>query len=959
MVDELHPHPALPLGEANRWQLPDRPDAAIPELAQAGGSATDQVVDMNTRSRARRRYIAECATTAGLAVAWLGCLVFEVGGERTAAALSNFGLIAAAGAAGIACFRTARFSSDRQTRMWKLLGASALSWGCGQTAWTWYENVLGREVPFPSLADVGYLAAPPLAAAALLSLPFAAQSLAGRVRQVLDGLMIAASLLLASWVLVLRPVFRAGADNVVSLAISLAYPIGDVVVGTIVLFVLARARMGSGAARIPLGLLGAGLVAWAVADSGFAYLTATESYASGALIDAGWFLGYLLVMLAARKPEADPVDEEEAHTSVDSMGMFLPYIAVVGALAVSTMVQVQQGILDYFASWTRSFIIIALVGRQVLSLLENLSLARHLEQRVVERTAELRASEQRFQALVQHSSEVVILVDRDGQVEYVSESMSRVFGYSEAYLLGRPLSNILDASAGARLREGLGDLAERPYGVLELELPLRHRDGRQCTVQFTITNLLDNPSVGGLVLNTRDISERRQLEDQLVHQAFHDSLTSLANRALFKDRVEHALQRTKRQTPSVAVLFLDLDGFKEVNDSLGHEAGDRLLIQVAERLHSCVRPSDTVARFGGDEFAVLIEDASDEIDVTQVADRVLEGLRQPFLVSGRELHVRGSMGIARMDSDVEGADQLLRNADLAMYRAKAAGRGGYERYDPEMHTELVARVQLESDLRRALEAGELYLHYQPTFDLASGQVVGAEALARWKHPIRGQVPPTEFIPLAEASGLIRPLGAWVLREACRQAAEWQRARPQRDKPLTLNINLSGRQLQFPEVVDDVARALRESGLPPESLVLEMTESVLMDDSENVLAILRRLKELGARLAIDDFGTGYSSLSYLHRFPVDMLKIDRSFVERLSHATDNAELARTIVRLGQSLQLVTVAEGVEDSTQFLALRRMGCDVGQGYYFGKPMDADEIGRLIGDDLPAADRKPATTG
>src|SRR5918999_155093 len=746
------------------WQLPDRPDATIPELAQAGGSATDQVRDMNTRSRARRRFIVECAPTAGLALLWLGCLVFEVGGERTAAALSNFGLIAAAGAAGITCIRTARFSNDRQTRMWKLLGASALSWASGQTAWTWYENVLGREVPFPSLADVGYLAAPPLAAAALLSLPFAAQSLAGRVRQVLDGLMIAASLLLASWVLVLRPVFRAGGENFVSQAISLAYPIGDVVVGTIVLFVLARARMGSGAAKIPLGLLGGGLVAWAVADSGFVYLTATESYASGALIDAGWFLGYLLVLLAARKPEAEPVDEEETHASVDSMGMFLPYIAVVGALAVSTVAQVQQGILDYFASWTRSFIILALVGRQVLSLLENLSLARHLESRVVERTAELRASEQRFQALVQHSSEVVILVDRDGKVEYVSESMSRVFGYGEADLQGHLLSGVFDADAGRRLLEGLAEVAERPYGVLELELPLRHRDGHRCTVQLTVTNLLDNPAVSGLVLNTRDISERRELEDQLSHQAFHDSLTSLANRALFKDRVEHALQRTRRQTPSVAVLFLDLDGFKEVNDSLGHAAGDKLLIQVAERLQSCV-------------------------------------------VNGRELHVGGSMGIARMDSDVHGADQLLRNADLAMYRAKAAGRGGYERYDPEMHTELVQRVQLEADLRRALEDGALFLHYQPTIDLGSGQLVGAEALARWNHPVRGLVPPTEFIPLAEASGLIRPLGAWVLREACRQAAEWQRNSPPRERPLTLNINLSGRQLQSPEVVEDIAQAL--------------------------------------------------------------------------------------------------------------------------------------------------------
>jgi diguanylate cyclase (GGDEF)-like protein/PAS domain S-box-containing protein len=914
-------------------------------------ASTDQAPDMDERSdTAQRRFAAECAAMAVVALLWLACLVSGLGGQRVTQAVSNFGLIAAPAAAGLACCLTARRSSARHRRLWGLLGASALSWASGQSAWTWYETVLSREAPFPSLADVGYLAAVPLAAAAPISLPFAARSLAGRVRQVLDGLMIAASLLLASWVLVLGTLFRAGGDNAVSQAISLAYPIGDVVVGSIVVFMLARARLSSSSTGIPLPRLGGGLAAIAVADSGFTYLTASGSYSSGALIDAGWFFGYILILLAARKPTTGPVDEVETNAGADRMGLFLPYIAVVVALAVSTVAQLRQGNLDPFAAWIRTFIILTLVGRQVLSLLENLSLARHLEARVAERTAELRASEQRFQALVQHSSDVVILVDLEATVEYVSESMSRVFGYSEADLTGRPLGQILDAEAGTRLLEGLADVAERPYGVLELELPLQHRGGHRCTAEITITNLLDNPSVGGLVLNTRAISERRQLEDQLVHQAFHDSLTALANRALFKDRVEHALLRTRRQTPSVAVLFLDLDGFKEVNDSLGHAAGDLLLTQVAERLRSCVRPSDTVARLGGDEFAVLIEDAADDGDLTMVAERVLDGLRQPFSVNGRELHVRGSMGIARMDSDVEGADQLLRNADLAMYRAKAAGRGGFERYDPDMHTELVQRVQLEADLRRALEGGELFLEFQPTFDLASGHLIGAEALARRRHPTRGLVPPTEFIPLAEASGLIRPIGAWVLREACRQAMAWQAAHPER-KPLSLSINLSGRQLQHPEVVEDVAQALRESGLPPESLVLEMTESILMDDSENILAILRQLKQLGARLAIDDFGTGYSSLSYLHRFPVDILKIDRSFVERLSHTSDTAELARTVVRLGQSLQLVTVAEGVEDHAQFLALRRMGCDIGQGFYFGRPMETEAIERLLGEEATTA--------
>ncbi|HJU02898.1 MAG TPA: diguanylate cyclase, partial [Actinomycetes bacterium] len=610
---------------------------------------------------AQRRFALECAGIAVLTLLWLAFLVPGVGGQQVTQAISNFGLIAAAASAGLACLATARSGSCGHPWMWRLLGASALSWGSGQTAWTWYESVLGREVPFPSLADVGYLVAVPLAAAALLSVPFAARNAAGRVRQVLDGLMIAASLLLISWVLVLNRVFAAGADNGLSQAISLAYPIGDVVVGTIVVFMATRARRATGVSDIPLSLLGGGLVAWAVADSGFVYLTAVGSYSSGALIDAGWFLGYVLIVLAARRAAtgpagaaADPEGEDRAERPAgsDQLGLLLPYLAVGGSLVVSTVAQVQQGRLGPFVGWIRSFIMLALICRQVLTLLENSSLARHLEARVVERTAELRASEQRFHALVQHSSEVVILVDADARVEYVSESMTSVFGYRDEELVGQPLSKVLDDDAAARLREGLAEVAQRPYGVLELELPLRHRAGHRCTAQLTITNLLDSPGVGGLVLNTRDISERRRLEDQLVHQAFHDSLTSLANRALFKDRVDHAVRRTRRHMPSVAVLFLDLDGFKEVNDSLGHAAGDRLLIQVAERLRSCVRPSDTVARFGGDEFAVLVEDAADEEELAAVAERILEELRQPFFIGGRELHVRGSMGIARMDGDV-------------------------------------------------------------------------------------------------------------------------------------------------------------------------------------------------------------------------------------------------------------------------------------------------------------------
>jgi diguanylate cyclase (GGDEF)-like protein/PAS domain S-box-containing protein len=578
----------------------------------------------------------------------------------------------------------------------------------------------------------------------------------------------------------------------------------------------------------------------------------------------------------------------------------------------------------------------------VLTLLENRSLTRDLEARVAARTAELRASEQRFQALVQHSSDVVTVVDPDSTVLYQSESVTRVFGYGAAALTGRSLAELLDRDSATRLRMSLRQVAVRPYGTVVIEVTMHHRDGRVCQAEMTITNLLDDENVRGLVLNTRDISERKELEEQLVHEAFHDALTKLANRALFKDRVDLSLRRRQNSDASVSVLFLDLDGFKEVNDSLGHAAGDQLLIEVADRLRASVRPEDTVARFGGDEFAVLIESVADSQDAEVVAARIVAGLNGALQIDSQEIHVRASIGIATAGPDAEDTDQLMRNADLAMYHAKAAGDGGFASYDPQMHSGLVERLQLEADLRRALEADELELHYQPTIELTTGTVIGFEALVRWRHPSRGLVPPADFIPLAEATGLIRPIGLWVLREACRQAAVWDADDAVRQ--LTMSVNVSGRQFDRTDLPATVAAVLAETGLPADRLCLEMTESVLMNDTEENLDLLVRLKNIGVRLAIDDFGTGYSSLSYLRRFPVDTLKIDRSFVERLSEQSDDATLARTIVQLGQSLGLSTVAEGIEQYNQFLALRRMGCELGQGYYFDRPLPAPAATRLL---------------
>jgi diguanylate cyclase (GGDEF)-like protein/PAS domain S-box-containing protein len=840
--------------------------------------------------------------------------------------------VAATLAATAACANAAR--KRRHRRMWGLLSASSLSWGIGQMIWTAYESIPPyREVPFPSAADIGYLGAVPLAAAALISLPTVSQSTAGRLRTLLDGMMIAGSLLLTSWVIVLKPVFHAGGDDFLGQAISLAYPAGDVVIATIVLYVLLRVRQTSAAGAVPLGLIGIGLGALAVSDSGFAYLTATNAYSSGNLIDIGWFLGFTTIALAGVRGSKPPVEGDSVAAEGRSLPVLLPYAAVLIALAASSIEVIRVGGSDLVMTWIRTGIVLALVARQIVTLSENLSLTRHLNARL----RDLRASEKRFEALVQHSSDVVTVVDGDGVVEYQSESVQRVFGYTAESLVGRSITDLLLAESAERLRKTLAEAATESYATRVIECTLPHLTGRVCHAEMTITNLLENANVGGFVLNTRDISERKTLQDQLIHEAFHDSLTDLANRALFADRVEDFLRRGFRDGNFAAVLFMDLDGFKSVNDSLGHAAGDLLLVQFAERLSECVRPTDLVARLGGDEFAVLIPDQSDYKTPVSIVKRIMRSLKRSFVIDGHEINLSASIGIATTEGGIDSSDQLLRNADLAMYRAKG-GEGGYAIYDPKMHARLVERLQLEADLRRALDLEELVLHYQPTVALASGTITGFEALVRWQHPTRGLVPPDQFIGLAEETGLIRPLGRWVLDQACRELAGWRKAH---GLPwLTVSVNISGYQLHHGGLVPDVSAALATSGLPAHCLVLEMTESVLMDHSEENLELLGSLKEMGVRLAIDDFGTGYSSLSYLHRFPVDILKIDRSFVERLGTSSGDSELVGTIVRLGQSLRMTTIAEGVEELEQVRLLRALGCELAQGFHFSRPIVAEAV-------------------
>ena len=571
------------------------------------------------------------------------------------------------------------------------------------------------------------------------------------------------------------------------------------------------------------------------------------------------------------------------------------------------------------------------VARQIAAAWENTRLL-----------AERAKWEARFRSLVQHSSDVITVVDDTGVVRFMSPAVHHVLGWAPDSALGRRLAELVHEEDAAVVGTLLGEVRQRSGATSTAILRVRHADGDWRHIETIGTGLLDDPAIRGIVLNTRDVSERTLLEAELTHQAYHDPLTGLVNRGRFRALVEQALLRAGADRPSVAVLSLDLDGFKNVNDSLGHSDGDRMLVETSARLRNATRGGDTVARLGGDEFALLLERVTNDADAIIVANRVMNAMRRPFKLRGGEIVAGASIGIARGDSTAT-ADELLRNADVAMYVGKRGEKGQYMVFKPEMYAAVRDRLTLESELRRDIERGNLSLAFQPIIDIETERVAGVEALVRWPHEERGLLPPDEFIPLAEATGLIVPLGRWVLREACRLGASWRSMLPT-GSSFTVAVNVSGHQLQNPGLTDDLMAALEQSGLPASFLMLEITESTVARDGDAARERLRTLKSLGIQLAIDDFGTGYSSLSSLERFPIDVLKIDKSFVGHVGADESRRSLARMIVALGDALSLRTIAEGVERPEQVAALSAMGCAYAQGYYYSRPVSPAEITLMI---------------
>jgi diguanylate cyclase (GGDEF)-like protein/PAS domain S-box-containing protein len=882
----------------------DNPPVA--EIQRPGGPGS------TTGDRRRRLHVAHWSVAGALALL-LGTILFS-----TEPLLTDWAyLLVSVGAAAAGWAGVRRRGGQPWGVAWNVACGLTLT-AVGDVLWQladWSSDV----APDVSVADACYLAAYVGLAGALLVLTEQGRlTRRARLHAALDGATALVIALLVVWQSSLESTLTDDSIDLPTKLVWAAYPVLDaMLIGLVARWVFLQRRFSPTALLLVTGAAG-----WLAGDLAWLLLAAPDQI--DAWLNVGWLVGAVLLAAVTWQRPAAPQDHPTA-TVIGPWRLWIAFLPLLVPTGFDLMGWLKGTDINPLPGLLATLALVMLIIVRTLRLLQDSELAR----------AEVRTQARRAEALAVNSSDAVAVVDASGTLTADSRSLATVLGLGE--LPTRDLPDLLGGLGVHQdtVRGALERALRQPGTVFELELPGRRPTGEPVWLGGRAVSLLADPDVRGIVVSLHDITSRKLVEQELAHQAFHDGLTGLANRALFLDRAEQSLRRAGRTGGAPTVLCLDLDGFKDVNDSLGHLAGDTLLRAVATRLEGVVRSADTVARLGGDEFAVLVDESSGGLAAASaLAERVLYVLGEPIDVAGQRVRISASVGIVAADAEATPLS-LLRDADIAMYRAKASGRAQWVVFAPDMRRTALERIALERELGGALAAGQLRLVYQPVVDLQTELVVGFEALLRWDHPELGVVGPDRFIPIAEESGLIVPIGHWVLDEATRMAAQWQQAHP-RQPPLSMAVNVSARQLTSDTLIGQVQQALTASGIPPSSLVLEVTETALVTDPAAVADQLAELRRLGIRLALDDFGTGYSSLSYLQQFAVDILKIDRSFVGTLTTPGGDAAILHGLLEIGRRLQLEVVAEGVELEVQRDLLRTERCALAQGFLFAEPLD-----------------------
>nr|WSY51534.1 EAL domain-containing protein [Streptomyces sp. NBC_00886] len=887
------------------------------------------------------------------------------GSAQVALIMGDFGLSAAAGAAAVSCFLYARSRRIRFRPAWLLFSLSSAMAALGNGVWGWYEVVLERSVPSPSFADLFFLCFAPPAIVGLLVLAKRPVTKAGWVCLALDAWLIGGSLLTLSWSLALAQAAKFDGPSVAHTALSLAYPLLDIALVSMALALhFRRSSVNRTAVNTAIGALALTVMCDALFTSPLLH----NNYHSGQLLDAGWFAGSLLLAYAPWAAPRHAQPEDDGHTRVvhehrpgqrsgihhqapaqaqdgdhgrypatrpiaGSLAALTPYLAA-AVCTLGILYNVLNGrSVDRVVLITAGCVVLALVVRQGIMLLDNITL-----------TQELAQKENHFRSLVQGSSDVIMIAAPNGILRYVSPAAAGVYGKAAEELIGTELASLIHPEdLGCVVHEVRRFLAASPFdeSTTRIECRFRSGDGGWLNVESTV-----NRHQGGLIFNSRDVTERVRLQAQLQHNAEHDPLTDLPNRALFTKRVQQALSGRRSTDRGTAVLFIDLDGFKAVNDTIGHQAGDELLVQAARRLQDSVRYGDTASRLGGDEFAALIvgdgtrDRAARERHIMELADRLRVTLSQPYLIDGNDVRVAASIGVAFAEPGL-GAGELLRNADLAMYRAKGAGKGRVELYAPQMQQDVVRKAELATRLRAALHDGEFALLHQPVVSLTDGRIALVSTQARWRSSQGVLFTPAEFLRVAEDSDKTAELGRWMLEEAVEQAAE----RTATGLAVSVAVRMSARRLLDRSMpLGSIESLLTRHGLPSGSLVIELSDTdprVSLDELERRLAALRRL---GVRIALDGFGSGYAAITMLRRLPVDVLKLDRSLVEGVVESARLHKITSGLLRIAGDLGLQSVADGVDLPEQVVALRAMGCTHGQGMAFSGPLDEYRLRRAL---------------